>query len=380
MKPVEIQEWLHKDLFHQIPLEIAVIDRKFMIVEANRHFREKYGTWRGRHCYEVYKGLAKRCADCAANQTFRDGRVRVRREQARTRKGRPQFYVVHLAPLRDPKEKIPFVIEMSTDITEIHELQEKLHRVELEKLEAERLAAVAETVAGLAHGVKNVLMGLEGGIFVLKVGLAKKETAHIERGWKMLEGNFQRISYFVREFLNFARGSRLPKVKLIDPNGPAREVLEMFSEAAAREKVALVAALDDSLAPAPLDAEEIHTCLANLVSNAIDACQMSDRRSGSRVVLSTREEHDTLIYQVEDNGVGMDYELKKKVFTTFFSTKTSGKGTGLGLLVTRRIVQEHGGRVTMESDEGKGSRFRLEFPRSRLPAASPLDDEVRERD
>ncbi len=373
MTSIPIQEWLHQNLFHQVPLDIAVIDKEFMIVEANRHFQEKYGPWQGRHCYEIYKGRDKRCTDCAATQTLQDGHVRVRKEKGKILKGQPLFYAVHLAPLRGPDGKIQFVIEMSTDITEIHELEERLHRVEMEKLEAERLAAVAQTAAGLAHGVKNVLMGLEGGIFVLKVGISKQDTGHIDRGWKMLEGNFRRISSFVREFLDFARGGRLPKVELIDPNGPAREVFEMFKEATSRENITLTVDLDDSIAPAPLDAEEIHTCLVNLVSNAIDACQMSNQ-SDPKVVLSSHDEQGTLIYQVNDNGIGMDYELKQKVFTTFFSTKASGKGTGLGLLITRRIVQGHGGKVIMESDKGKGSMFRVELPRARLPAVDSSKD------
>jgi signal transduction histidine kinase len=63
----------------------------------------------------------------------------------------------------------------------------------------------------------------------------------------------------------------------------------------------------------------------------------------------------------------MDYDIKQRVFTNFFSTKASGKGTGLGLLTTRKIVQEHGGKVSFESAEGEGSLFRLEFPRDSLP-------------
>ena len=366
MSPEHIQKWLHQKLFHQVPVDIAVIDREYRIVEANQRFEERYGPWKDRFCYEAYKGRSKPCTQCAAAQTFLDGRVRVKEERGRIRDGKAVYYMVHLAPLRDPENKIRFVIEMSTDVTEFRELEERLQRVEQEKLEAERLAAVAQTVAGLAHGVKNVLMGLEGGMYVLRSGIRKKNDDRVERGWQMLEGNIQRISSFVREFLDFARGRREPRVEVIDPNGPAREVLELFRAAAAREKIELVGNLAQGLEPASMDAEEIHTCLANLVSNAIDACEMSTQ-TDSRVVLSTRDEDGTLVYKVEDNGLGMDYELKQKVFTTFFSTKASGKGTGLGLLVTRRIVQGHGGQVTFESTKDKGSVFRMELPRSRLP-------------
>jgi signal transduction histidine kinase len=88
-------------------------------------------------------------------------------------------------------------------------------------------------------------------------------------------------------------------------------------------------------------------------------------QKGSEVVITTKDEKGKLVFEVSDNGSGMDYEIKKKIFTTFFTTK-GGEGTGLGLLTTRKLVQEHGGRIVVESQKGKGSRFRMEFPRKRL--------------
>ena len=115
-----------------------------------------------------------------------------------------------------------------------------------------------------------------------------------------------------------------------------------------------------------MDPQGIHTCIANLVSNAIDACQMSDTNKPT-ITFSLVEKDAVICYEIKDNGCGMDYEVKKKIFTNFFTTKGSGQGTGLGLLTTRKIVQEHGGKISFESALGKGSVFRLEFPRKRLP-------------
>jgi len=116
----------------------------------------------------------------------------------------------------------------------------------------------------------------------------------------------------------------------------------------------------------PLDPEGMEACLTNLVSNGIDAAMWKESEHG-QVCIRTRDEGGDLIIEVQDNGTGMDREVKQKVFTTFFTTK-GGKGTGLGLLTTRKIVQEHGGSMEVESEEGIGSTFRIRLPRNRLQA------------
>jgi signal transduction histidine kinase len=170
----------------------------------------------------------------------------------------------------------------------------------------------------------------------------------------------------VKEFLDFAKGRPTQGV-LLDPNGIARKVVDLFKDSATLARIDLRADLDPRVAPACLDEEGIHACLANLVSNALDACQASDRTGGGHVTVATREEGDTLVFEVSDDGIGMDSEIRRKVFTNFFTTKGAEKGTGVGLLTTRKIVQQHGGSVSFESTEGAGSVFRLQFPRKRLP-------------
>lgn len=366
MSPEPIRHWIRGELFDQTPVNISVIDRSFRIVEANRRFARAYGEWKNRPCYEVYKGRSSRCRHCAAAKTFADGKVRVREEQGVVRNGEPTYYAVHMAPVQSRDGSIPYVVEMSSDITDIK-------RLEREKLVAERLAAVGQTVAGLAHGIKNIIMGLEGGMYVLRSGIERGDGERIGKGFLMLDDNIVRISAFVKDFLSFARGSK-PKVAAVDPNQVAQKVIDLFRDRAALSGIQLRSDFDEDIADAMLDEEGIHTCLANLVSNAVDACEMSENKS-RYVTLSTRDDHGILIFEVTDDGCGMDYEVKQKVFTTFFSTKGSDKGTGLGLLTTRKIVQEHGGTISFESMEGKGSVFRIELPREQLPKSNEEDSE-----
>ena len=363
-----IRNWMHTRLWYQVPISISVIDRDYKIVEANPHFARSYGDWQDRSCHEVYKGLSQRCANCAASKTFADGLVREREELGVIRNGKQTHYLVHMIPLIGEAGRISHIVEMSTDITGVKLLEQ-------EKLDAERMAAVGQTVAGLAHGVKNLLMGIDGGMYMLESGIERGDPNRLVNGWGMLKKDMARMTSFVKEFLEFAKG-RTREVRPVDPNQPAREVVSLFRDTAKLKGIEISTNLREGIPEAQMDKEGIHTCLVNLVSNALDACEVSDKPN-RHVMLSTSDQEGTLIYKVADDGVGMDYEIRKKIFSSFFSTKATGKGTGLGLLTTRKIVQEHGGRVSFDSTEGAGSVFRLEFPRDRLPSPSE-DDESRD--
>lgn len=360
----EVKTWVRSAVFHQAPVCIAVIDPDFRIVEANREFDRTFGAWQDLPCFSVYKDRDEKCEGCAAARSFVDGKTRVREEQGWDRYGERIDYLVQNVPLVRPDGTIPFIVEMSTDISEVK-------RLEQEKVEADRLAVVGQTVAGLAHGIKNIIMGLEGGMYVVSSGIRKGNTDRIGEGWEMLEENVARISAFVKEFLEFARG-REPKATLVDPNEIADQVINLYKDSAALAGIELKADLGEGINKIAVDGEAIHTCLANLVSNALDACEVSRRRR-RHATLSTWEEGGTVIFEVRDDGCGMDYEVKQKVFTNFFSTKGSDKGTGLGLLTTRKIVQEHGGTISFESTAGAGSVFCIRLPRNRLPKLSAED-------
>lgn len=367
MREPELNDWIQRNLFDTVPTAISVISRDYRVVEANKAFEDQYGDWEGRRCYEVYKNRSGPCLRCGMLETFVDGKIRDRQETGVVTNGTPIDYLCHMVPVVRSNGDIPYVFEMSTDITEVK-------RLEREKREAERLAAVGETVAGIAHGIKNVLMGLEGGMYAVNTGIAKGDDARIATGWVALEENVKRISEFVKEFLDFAKG-RQTTVRMMDPVAPAVAVAALFEDKAAQVGVKLETDLEP-VRPAPLDEEGIHTCLTNLVSNAIDACQVAEPGDRDFVVtLSLHEEDGTLIYEVADNGMGMDYEISRKVFSKFFTTKGSDKGTGLGLLTTRRIVHQHGGEITFDTTEGEGSVFRIVLPRDQLPEPVPAKTE-----
>ncbi len=251
-------------------------------------------------------------------------------------------------------------------VQDLHEIK----NMEAEKLETERLAAVGQTVAGLAHGIKNVLTGVEGGIYLLNLGLKKGVGEQITTGMEMLNRNIKRVSMFVKEFLNFSRGQEI-NAKHCDPNEIAGDVVDMYSIKTRQLNIDIESDFQTDISIVPLDAAKIHEALSNLLGNAIDACQISESKEKGKIIIRTLEKNEMIIIEVADNGIGMDYEIKKKVFTNFFTTKGLG-GTGLGLLVTKKNIQQHGGIIELDSELEIGSTFRIILPKNRLPLIQEL--------
>jgi signal transduction histidine kinase len=254
-------------------------------------------------------------------------------------------------------------IILKTKLRDHTENLEQLVREKTKKLvEAERLAAVGQTVAGLAHAIKNITGGLTGGTFVLEKGLQLKNEKYLREGWDMLKGNVGRLKSMALDLLNYAK-DREPDYHLCDPNRPAREVIDLMFPRARENDVSLEIESDESLHQVWLDPEGIHRCLLNLVTNAIDACINVDctQRQGKVVLRILKTENWAVEFQVVDNGCGMDEETKEKIFQRFFSTKGS-RGTGLGLMITKKIIDEHQGAIEFDSEKGKGTRFIIRLP------------------
>ncbi|MBW1720480.1 MAG: PAS domain S-box protein [Deltaproteobacteria bacterium] len=243
----------------------------------------------------------------------------------------------------------------------IQDLRE-VRRLQKEKEQSERMAAIGETVAGVAHYIKNILNGLKGGGYVINSGIRKKDMALVEKAWRMLEKSIEQIGQIVMDMLVYAK-DRKPEFRPVDPNELVMNVIGLMGERAELAGVQLVHRLDPELGEVSMDRTAIHHCLLNLVSNAIDACTLEGitRGRGKVIVMTDRPEGWSVRFRIVDNGTGMDEETQKRLFTGFFSTK-GYKGTGLGLPVTLKIVKEHGGELTYESEPGKGTTFTLLLP------------------
>jgi PAS domain S-box-containing protein len=256
-----------------------------------------------------------------------------------------------ISQLRDSKGRVLGTVGISKDVTEENRLRRQL-------IEQERLAAVGQTVAGVTHYMKNVLNGLKGGAYMVNVGIKRSDFGLLEEGWENVQKGIDRISKLSLDMLSYCR-DRKPNPVPTDPLKLARETAEILSKSAEQEGIEMRCHGDDG-PPVYLDPETIGRALLNLISNAMDACREKSYGPEEKplVELRVNREKVDLIFLVRDNGVGMNEEVRKRLFTRFFSTKDAG-GTGLGLCVTHKIVDEHGGDIEVESSPGHGSTFTI---------------------
>ena len=226
-------------------------------------------------------------------------------------------------------------------------------------LQAERLAAIGQTIAALSHHIKNILQGLKSGGEILNMGLQDKDEALLLRGWKIVEKNQKKVEDIVMDMLSYSK-EREPNIEEVDLNNIVRDVVELMEPRARELNVELKTKLDPTLPPTAADPEGVHRSLLNIVGNALDAVEETE---APRVVVATSRdsEGEWLRLQVRDNGTGIPPEKLAEIFRPFISTK-GARGTGLGLAVSRKILREHGGDILVQSEIGKGSLFTLRLP------------------
>jgi signal transduction histidine kinase len=238
----------------------------------------------------------------------------------------------------------------------------EIKRLEKELVKSERLAAVGQTVAGLAHGIKNILHGLKGGSYLVDIGINRDDTEKLKKGWDTIKRNIGRTSNLVMDLLSYSK-EREPEYAACTPNEIIGDVCELLKAKAEENNIEIITDFDEAIGEVIMDGSIVHEIMLNLASNAVDACLFDeDFGKNWQIKMRTKMEPGNVIkFVVADNGVGMDEEVSQKLFTSFFSTK-GHRGTGLGLMVTRKLIEEHQGKIEVTSQPGQGTTFTVRLP------------------
>ena len=225
-------------------------------------------------------------------------------------------------------------------------------------LTAERLAAVGETTAALSHSIKNILQALRGGADVVEMGLKASNVGQATKGWRIVERNLDKIFNLTMNLLAYSK-SREPQVELVNPKVLIDECVELVAQSASEKGVMIVADVDERHPAIPMDPSGMHQVMMNLLSNAMDA--VTPREGLIRIECRYDEENRQSVTEVIDNGVGIAPSMMRHMFELFHSTK-GNRGTGLGLAVTRKIIEEHDGSIAVKSAPGEGATFTFRIP------------------
>ncbi|MEE2640919.1 MAG: ATP-binding protein [Planctomycetota bacterium] len=229
-------------------------------------------------------------------------------------------------------------------------------------IHSERMAAMGQTIATLSHHIKNILQGINGGSYLVRNGITDSKLEVVETGWKIVEKNQEKISQLVMDMLSFSK-EREPDLEMGDLNQTLSDVVELMLHRAQEREIEIHWQPNPQLPHCLFDAEGIHRATLNVLSNAIDALEQAEGSEAGEVKIETllNSEKNRVEIWIADNGEGIEAENLDRIFGVFESGKGQ-RGTGLGLPVSRKIMNEHEGDIYVESEIGEGSRFCLFFP------------------
>jgi signal transduction histidine kinase/ActR/RegA family two-component response regulator len=245
------------------------------------------------------------------------------------------------------------------DVTERKKLDDETRDIYHQLLQAEKMAALGQTVSGVAHELNNPLATILSWAERLTQKPALEPS--VRRGVETILREAERAARIARNLLAFARKRQTTR-STVDLNQVVRETLALRAYEQRVSNIAVIDALAAGLPHVLADPHQIQQVLLNLVINAEQA-MLSASGHGVIVARSWHEsDHEAVVLEINDDGPGIPDDLQPKIFDPFFTTKDIGKGTGLGLTVAYAIVQEHGGRIRLESRPAHGTSFYVELP------------------
>ncbi len=223
-------------------------------------------------------------------------------------------------------------------------------------------------ISSISHGIKGLLTGLDGGMYMVNSGLQKNKPDRIRQGWNMVERNVARIRTMVLDLLYYAK-DREPNWEWTRAETIADEFFSLFHNKAAKHGIELVRDVDPTAGEFQADPKFIRSLLVNLAENAMDACRVDKKKTHHQITMRLNGDAENIRFEVCDNGIGMDRETREKAFSLFFSSK-AGDGTGLGLFIANKIAQAHGGSIFLKSELDQGTCVTVILPRRRSTTPS----------
>jgi signal transduction histidine kinase len=247
---------------------------------------------------------------------------------------------------------------------------ERLEQLVQEKAELkDHLSSLGMMIGSISHGIKGLLTSLDGGLYLVESGFSHKQEDTVEEGWQIVKQTVERIRKLMLDILFYTKKREFSFSK-VTVGDFAREVAAAVAGKMESRRIDFQTQYDDRLGHFSIDANYLQAALNNILENAIQACEQKEGAAAAGIRFAVSANSREVCFEVADTGVGMDQDTLDRLFTVFFSTKGRG-GTGLGLFVANQVVEQHGGRIEVQSQPGQGTTFRIIVPRS--PAVQCAD-------
>ncbi|HLG13411.1 MAG TPA: ATP-binding protein [Blastocatellia bacterium] len=378
-KEIEEQKRFTEKIIDSLPVSLYVVDRDMHIVAWNRN-REVGGRGLtreevlGRNVFNVLARQPRRMLEEEFVEVFRTGEI-VRMEQESWVDGQQKIWTISKIPMRVDNAEVSHVITVGEDVTEQKKMNEAV-------IHAEKLASIGRLAAGVVHELNNPLATIAACAEALATRVEDPQQGAIDNDFgeylRIIKDEAFRCKTITNSLLDFSHQRQAEKISS-DINQLIEQTLQLVRHHPKLGKLRIVMELDHSLIPAYVNEGQMKQVFIALISNAYDAMD------GIGTLTVRTRWHDSgdeprICAEIADTGCGIPAGHLQKIFDPFFTTKPLGSGTGLGLSVCYGIVSEHGGRIEVDTVEGKGATFRILLPVSPEVAQRQAQHTLREQE
>lgn len=336
-----------KSLLNSLPIVIFIIDQNFKITALNNMYKQKFGDHTGSCCYEVTRKNKLPCNECPAVKALENNRFEQAEINFTDEEGNNISSLVCASPVTGVSKQATEIMIISADVNKVRDINDNLTSLGL-------------MVGSVSHGIKGLLTGLDGGVYVLDSALKKKNQNKAEEGLDMVRKVTSRMKSMVLDILYYSRERELSK-KSISASQFAGDLLKIIRPKASEKNILIQYHPLREDFELEIDSGTLTSGLINIFDNAIDACLEDDLKELHEITFKLLKKEDTAEFIIADNGAGIEEDDIRNIFTLFHSGK-GRQGTGLGLFITEKAVKQHGGSIRVESKKGVGSTFFISIP------------------
>lgn len=337
----------YEQLFDAVPSQLVVIDRRFRITAANRKFKRNFGDQVGRNFFNVLRPASFPAYRDPVTRTIRTGQPQQGEMVMTDSSGTKQNMMAWTSPIMTAAGKLIQVLVIFADVTELRRLQHNL-------------ASLGLMLGTVSHDLKGSLTGLDAGLYLMETGFYRNKPGRIEEGLELTKLMAERIRKLIYDILYYAKDRELEREK-IDVAAFIGDLAANIEHKARGASIDLVCDMGLNLGSFEVDPSLLRAALMNILDNAIEACIENTELPVPEIRLKARSRGNDIHISITDNGSGMKKEALTHLFDLFYSSKGS-KGTGIGLFMTKKAIQKHGGTINVTSVPGQGSSFQIIIP------------------